>query len=105
MMDILANIAIFIAGAFLVDWLVCGKFAAIWSKFNYRYRLTARRAAALAMLAGLFGYVIMFHPVEDYRTMLLVGAGILAFIYFVVACLDVTQQNLPEVPPRYGENE
>ena len=99
------NIVVSIAAAFAIDWLVCGRIAAIWSKFSYRYRLTIRRIALLALLVFWFVYVVLLRPPQDHRVILLAVVAILALAYFIVALLDVRQQQLPEIPPRYSDTD
>ena len=99
------HILVSIVAAIIIDWSVCGRIAAITTKFSYRYRPTFRRFLFLTLLEVWVNYVDFYRPDENYRMILLIILGALALIYFATAYFDVRRQPEREVPLRYGERE
>ena len=101
----LTYVAMSVAIAVAVDWLVVGKIAATLLKRDYTYKPTFRRSVVLACIVAWVVYVDLYRPGEGYRSVLLIALVTLGALYFLLASFDVRKQPEREVLPRYGEQD
>ena len=99
------DIIVIVVAALIVDWILCGKLAAIASRFHYRYRPALSRFVMLALLVSWIEYVKLYRPDRAYIFLFLSLLGLMILAYFLVAYRDVMKQNIPGPPPRYSDRE